>query len=282
MTAHVYEDHYKEKHHFSFGQNWQSFLKKLTPERLAEAKKSLQQFLGQNSLKGKTFVDIGCGSGLFSLAAVQLGAERVVSVDVDDFSVECARYLKEQYAPHAKWDIKKGSALDKAFMASLGHFDVVYSWGVLHHTGDMARALEHVSHLVKPSGLLFLAIYNKFTRKDGLIPVLLVGSSDFWLRVKRRYNTGGFLTKKLLVAAYYLYHGVSALFMLKNPFNVSKTSRRGMAFHTNVLDWLGGYPYEYATADELIYFFSERGLYCVRLDSAKTLACHQILFKRVS
>lgn len=280
MTSHVYEDHYKEKRHFSFGQNWQNFLKKFTPERLEEAKKSLQQFLEQKNLKGKSFVDIGCGSGLFSLAAVELGAEHVVSVDVDDFSVECAHYLKEQYAPHAKWNIKKGSALDKAFMASLGHFDVVYSWGVLHHTGDMARALDHVSYLVKPSGLLFLAIYNKFTRKDGLIPILLVGSSDFWLRVKRLYNTGGILTQKILVVLYYLYYGVSSICMLKNPFNVSKTSRRGMSFHTNVLDWLGGYPYEYATIDELIRYFSERGLYCLHTESAKTLACHQILFKR--
>lgn len=280
MTEELYEHAYTKEAHFSFGKNWQQFLGKVTPEKIDGAKRSLTTFLQGNPIRGKTFIDIGCGSGLFSLAAVLNGAANVVSVDVDEFSLKCAQYLKEKFAPQASWNIVKGSALDERFLSTLGQYDIVYSWGVLHHTGDMYRALNNVIRLVRPSGLLFLAIYNKFRRSDGLLQSLLVGTSDFWLRVKRLYNTGGLLKKKMIIAFYYMYVILLSILSLKNPFQKKNVLRRGMDFHTNVLDWLGGYPYEFATSDELIIFFAQKGLYCVNIQSAKTLECHQVLFQR--
>jgi 2-polyprenyl-6-hydroxyphenyl methylase/3-demethylubiquinone-9 3-methyltransferase len=156
----LYEDIYKRK--FSFGNNWKNFLNKLTDERINEAIVSLKNFLERDFLSGSIFIDIGCGSGLFSLAAKKMGAEKVVSVDVDEYSVSCAKYLKDKFYPgDESWEIKQGSALDKEFVSSLGKFDIVYSWGVLHHTGSMWEAIKNIESLMGENSVFYLAIYNE-------------------------------------------------------------------------------------------------------------------------
>ena len=164
--------------HFEFGANWREFLTVLTPERIARAESSLAEMLGTPSLTGKRFLDVGCGSGLFSLAARRMGAE-VVSFDFDPLSVACAEELKRVHAPDdASWRIAQGSVIDPEFMRSLGTFDVVYSWGVLHHTGSMWAAVDQTCQAVGSHGWLFVALYNDQGPK-----------SAWWASVKRTYNT---------------------------------------------------------------------------------------------
>ena len=81
---------------FEFGKNWGRFLAVLNDERISEAEASLKSMLKVEGLTGKSFLDIGSGSGLFSLAARRLGA-RVHSFDYDPQSVACTAELKRRY-----------------------------------------------------------------------------------------------------------------------------------------------------------------------------------------
>lgn len=274
MQKELYEQSYRNKRHFSFGKNWQDFLRSLNTERIENAKKSLSDFLyGTESITGKTFVDIGCGSGLFSLAAYRLGAERVVSVDIDDFSLSCVQHLHKQEGSPKNWKIISGSALDEKFLQSLGTFDIVYSWGVLHHTGDMYRALENVITLTHPKSKLYIALYNDNHK-------ILEGSSKFWVKAKKLYNKSSSLEKRLFEAVYIVYYviGLTANFVNPIAYIRNYQSLRGMNFMTDIKDWLGGYPYQYATTEEIIKFFAKQGFNCEKIVPARSIGCNEFLF----
>ena len=143
---------------FRFGENWSHFLRVLDDNRVLNAERSLIEMLGLESLDGKSFIDVGSGSGLFSLAARRLGAT-VTSFDYDPHSVACTTELKRRYHPNdRRWHVERGSVLDRQFLAGLGTFDIVYSWGVLHHSGAMWQALANVVETVGARGHLFIAI----------------------------------------------------------------------------------------------------------------------------
>ena len=162
---------------FSFGRNWQKYLSGFDRSAIDQAERSFVSFTSQSSLEGDTFLDLGCGSGLSSLCAYRLGAKRVVSVDIDPHSIDCVLSLRTHYGDdRRRWEIVNGSALDAGFLASLGRFSFVYSWGVLHHTGSMWKAIENVIESVEPAGKLHLALYNEHR------------NSARWLRVKRICN----------------------------------------------------------------------------------------------
>lgn len=275
MKKEIYEDIYKKSNHFGFGKNWQNFLKSLDNEKIEEAKKSMVEFLGgENNIKGKTFIDIGCGSGLFSYAAFKLGAKKVVSVDVDEFSVACAKYLKEKEKNPDNWEIKQGSALDENFIKSLGQFDIVYSWGVLHHTGNMYKALENIIILLGKQGYLYIAIYNKF------IFSWRGGTSRTWLKIKKLYNNVNLIGKKIIESIFIFYCITILLLRFHNPISYIKKYRnnRGMNWYHDIVDWLGGYPYEFAGPEEIINFFGAKGYYCKKLFFRNGTGCNEFLF----
>jgi len=150
----------EERKRFSFGKNWQRFLNSLNEDRSKSAELSLTDFLRLDDLQDKTFLDVGCGSGLFSYAAFRLGARKMVSFDLNPFSVACCRYLHDQANSPDHWEVHEGSILDGIFCSKLGRFDIVYAWGVLHHTGDMWRAMKNAAELVNDGGYYNIAIYR--------------------------------------------------------------------------------------------------------------------------
>ena len=232
---------------FEFGRNWQRFLELFSEQRVQTAVDSIRDFTGLRDLKGKTFVDVGCGSGLFSLAAHRLGAERLVSFDVDEFSVRCCRHLHEQAGAPDSWTVRPGSILDERLVAELGTFDVVYSWGVLHHTGRMWDAIRHAGGMVNPGGRFYITIYNRRRGPRG---------SRTWLRIKRQYNRMPPAGRKLMEYVYISNYFLSKLLGFKNPMKRIRNyqEKRGMNWRTDVTDWVGGYPYEFATVQEIFDF----------------------------
>jgi 2-polyprenyl-6-hydroxyphenyl methylase/3-demethylubiquinone-9 3-methyltransferase len=261
---------------FRFGRNWRSFLSTLDDDRIAHATASLREMLGCDSLAGKRFLDIGCGSGLFSLAARRLGAT-VVSFDFDPASAECARILKQrETGGDSAWTVLEGSVLDRDFVESLGRFDIVYAWGVLHHTGGMWRALEHAGLPVESGGQLFVAIYND----QGLW-------SKAWVVAKRAYcaNTFG---RALVLGVFVPYLGlrglVSDLHHGVDPRRryVEYRRQRGMSIVHDWIDWLGGYPFEVATPRAIVDFYVERGFEPMRVHTVTNEGNNQFVFRRRS
>lgn len=232
---------------FPFGRNWQDYVSRyLDPEREASAQRSLET-LFETKLTGKTFLDIGSGSGLFSLSAYRLGAAKVVSLDVDGDSVAACERLRQAAGCPSEWTVLQGSILDPDTVVALEPADIVYSWGVLHHTGDMWAALSAAGSLVRPEGLFAIAIYNRVTGHWL--------DSERWLGIKKAYNRAPLMGKRLMEGAFIAHWSLGTLKERKNPWLEARRDRgRGMAMITDVRDWLGGYPYEYATSDEIAEF----------------------------
>ncbi len=260
---------------FPFGRNWRQFLSVLDESRTLEAERSLREMLGVDSLRGKTFLDVGSGSGLFSLAARRLGG-RVRSFDVDADSVACTATLRDRFFPDdPDWMVGEGSALDAAHMKRLGTFDVVYAWGVLHHTGDMWRAIGNVLQAVSPGGILFIALYNDQGAR-----------SRTWRRIKRLYCTGPVGRACVLSAFipfYFLRGLLSDLRRFRDPRERYRDYRRerGMSLWHDWIDWLGGYPYEVATPEAVTGFMRDRGFSLVTLkDRRQGSGNNEFVFRR--
>lgn len=265
---------------FAFGKNWLKFLTVLDEERIAAASRSLHDMLGAHSLAGKTFLDIGSGSGLSSLAARRLGA-KVHSFDYDPQSVACTAELRRRYFPNdSDWTVEQGSALDEGYLRKLGTFDVVYSWGVLHHTGDMWRALDYASQHVAPDGRLWLALYND----QGIV-------SRRWTRAKQVYNRlPSWLKTPFAVIVYFPieFKSFAGNTLRGRPHVYINYIRqygrqRGMSWWHDKIDWIGGYPFEVAKPEQVFEFYSSQGFQLVKLKTCGGgLGCNEFVFQRVA
>jgi SAM-dependent methyltransferase len=239
---------------FGFGKNWADFVAtQLTEDRIAQAEKHLLRFLGLDNLKGRSFLDIGCGSGLHSLAALRAGAERIVSFDFDPDSVATTLQLRAFADSPQRWSVTQGSVLDRDFMNTLEPADIVYSWGVLHHTGAMWNAIENAAIPMTPDGVFYIALYSSDAYIDP--------PPAYWLDLKRRYNLAGPLTKRWMEWQYAWRGSIwPEMKIWRNPLEVirSYSKFRGMSYWTDVRDWLGGYPMEFAGNRETAVFCRER------------------------
>lgn len=281
-TTHAAE--VKGHQRFPFGANWARFLKLLDASRIQTAEQSLVEWLRAPTLQGRRLLDAGSGSGLFSLVAHRLGAQ-VHSFDFDPKSVACTKELRRRHfagelpgasgagavadpAAAPAWQVEEGSLLDPSYLHSLGLFDVVYSWGVLHHTGDMWRALDNISLCVAPGGRLFISIYND----QGWL-------SQWWTGVKRRYNRN--VVWRWLFIGFYTPYFIWARVLFWKLRGHGSTER-GMSLWYDLLDWLGGYPFEVARPETVFDFLASRGFELRKLFTVGDKhGCNQFVFERL-
>jgi 2-polyprenyl-3-methyl-5-hydroxy-6-metoxy-1,4-benzoquinol methylase len=251
---------------FGFGRNWAAYAKDVGPQHLEEAGASLRAFLGPDHavLRGARVLDVGCGSGLFSAAMALQGAREVVALDVDPHSVSTTTTLLARLAPGTTVTVQQGSILDAALLASLGQFDFIYAWGSLHHTGDMWAAVRNTLGLLAPGGMVWMALYNR------------TATTPAWTRVKQLYNLSPAPVQTAMTAGWFGARALVRATRGKDPVRVE----RGMHLWTDARDWLGGYPYEAATAEDVIARVRALGFTLVRDQRTTTLGCNGFLFSR--
>jgi SAM-dependent methyltransferase len=259
---------------YDFGKNWASFIDAhFSVERRKIAKQRLLDFLKTRDLQNFSFLDIGSGSGLHSMAAYDAGAARIHSFDYDEVSVQTTARLKALAGAPAHWTVERGDVLDVDYMQGLGLWDIVYSWGVLHHTGAMWNAIDNAASRVAANGLLFIALYSSNVASP---------STEFWLDVKKRYNRADAGGKRRMELWYLWRFGLD-----RNPLRLpllikqiyQKKKQRGMSYMTDVRDWLGGWPMEYADDHEVIDVMKEKhGFTLVNISTGE--ACTEFLFAR--
>lgn len=252
---------------FAFGKNWETYSRHIDETRIQNAHEALVDLVGD--LTGRTFLDVGCGSGIHSLAALKAGSLSVTSFDFDNTAVRTAQTLRASLAPDSTWEIYQGDILEPRE----GTWDVVYAWGSLHHTGNMRLACENVSSLVTPGGTLAISIYND----QGWV-------SRVWSTIKRLYVSVPLLRPPLLLLTFVLTWGPTLTRECLSGRNPVQKWRdygdRGMTPWTDLLDWAGGYPFEYASVDDVVQFFEARGMRLQRVKSVgRKLGCNEFVFK---
>jgi 2-polyprenyl-6-hydroxyphenyl methylase/3-demethylubiquinone-9 3-methyltransferase len=261
---------------FAFGANWSRFMECVDERRIKAAEDSLIEMTrNADSIAGRTFLDAGSGSGLFSLAASRLGAARVHSFDYDANSVATTAEIKRRFRPASPaWTVECGDILNRDYVDSLGKWDVVYSWGVLHHTGRMWEAIANACDLVAGGGLLFIAIYNDQGWKTRV-----------WKKIKRLYSAN-VLGRAAVLAAfipYWTMRGAGGdLLRFRNPLRRYRDyrSERGMSIVHDWIDWLGGYPFEAARPEAVFRYVTDRGFTLRNLMTCGNLGCNQFVFER--
>lgn len=252
---------------FNFGENWRAFSQNsLDVDKFNNAVTSLEHLIGLDNIKNRSFLDIGCGSGIFSIAASLLGAKKVIGLDISKESISASLANKEKFAPQNDISYLHVSIFDDEITA-LGVFDIVYSWGVLHHTGDMDKAIERASQCVADGGLFVIAIYNKHW------------SSGIWKQIKWFYNIVPRWIQKMMVWIFYIVIALAKMIVTRrNPFAKKK---RGMSFYHDVVDWVGGYPYEYATKDVIVDKMREKGFTLIKfVKAAVPTGCNEFVFSK--
>ena len=262
--------------HYEFGKNWETYSSQLDESRISSARSRLESIIGKENLLNKTLLDIGSGSGLHSVAACRLGARHVTAIDIDEVSTATTSASLAKFAPESDTDCKTLSILAPE-SSDLGLFDIVYSWGVLHHTGSLWEAIHKASTHVAPKGLFVIAIYRKSL------------TCWLWKYEKKLFTNSGSLTRSFLRGLFKLGFKIACLIKGRRFSQIvaDYKTKRGMDWHVDVDDWLGGYPYESATADEITDFVVPIGFSLEQVVVSNTwfgmfgVGCSEFRFRRI-
>jgi len=262
-----------DKKQFDFGQNWKNFSeKKLNKDKIIQAQHDFKELVKDLDIKNKSFIDIGFGQGLGLLSSIIFGAKSV-GVDINEKCYETLERNKDFFPELKNVDIPIiiGSILDGSILEKIKSinktYDILHSWGVLHHTGNMWTAIDNCCQLISQNGIFILAIYNKHW------------SSRLWYIIKKIYNSSPAIIKRLMIYKFYAIIFIAKfLVTFKNPLK----KERGMSFYYDIVDWIGGFPYEYATKDEIVEYLRYKGFNLIKFTKASVpTGCNEFIFRKV-
>lgn len=253
---------------FTFGANWLAYSRLLDASRVNAATQSVKDLLGVSDLNGLTAVDIGAGSGLFTIAMMRLGASSVLALDRDPACVTAIAANVRRFVDPAvvcRVEVRQADVLDPSTLPR-SRFDVVYAWGSLHHTGAMWPAIENAASLSADRGLFAVALYNRtfFTRG--------------WLAVKQLYNGAPAFVRIAMVAG---LCGVRAGGRLAAGKPITR-AERGMSVWYDAVDWLGGLPYEAASPAEVEQRITSLRFEPLRSRLTRRHGCNEFVFRRIT
>ncbi|MGB8953166.1 MAG: methyltransferase domain-containing protein [Candidatus Aminicenantales bacterium] len=206
----------------------------------AASEKHWGLFYSAEEVKGRTVLDAGCGTGIFSIIFARNGAEKVVGIDISPGSLQTAQSLKEKFGLRNA-EFRKQDMLKLPFGEET--FDIVWAWGTVHHTTDPFGAIEELTKVLRTGGSLLLAVYRrtKLTFIHEAIRKTLV-------RTPRKTWTA--LSK---ILAFFL--GPVVFFFKKR-----EKSRKGEKLEELILDWYFVPIRHYYTSEEIESFLKSRGL----------------------
>lgn len=254
---------------FDFGKNWQSYSHNaLTPERIEQARQDFRQLVDGIDLQNKHFIDIGFGQGLSLIVASEMGAS-TLGIDIDELNILALKTTLKLMGSTKLPKVQVESILNPSFVGeNKGRFDIVHSWGGLHHTGNMRQALVNSCSLVADNGYFICSIYNQHW------------SSFLWKGVKWSYNYMPPMLQPLMVWLFYpIIYLAKWIVTGKNP----KRKQRGMDFYHDVVDWVGGYPYEYASEHQIQKMVSEQGFKMLAVFPARVpTGANEYIFRKDS
>ena len=113
-------------------------------------------FVDFDSLEGKDVLEVGCGSGIAVQMFAEAGAD-VTAVDLTPWAVRTTRARLEAFGLGG--EVSEADAEDLPFKSD--SFDLVFSWGVIHHSSDMDRALAELVRVARPGAQVVLMVYNR-------------------------------------------------------------------------------------------------------------------------
>jgi SAM-dependent methyltransferase len=194
----------------------------------------------EQEYRNRRILDCGCGTGEFTCWYAAQG-NHVTAVDLSGPSLEQAKVYAEQYDLSDQIDFVRMSVLDLEFADD--SFDLVYSYGVLHHTPDPARGFKNMVRVCKPGGIIIVSVYSRYSRfihRQKQRVINRIAGDDIEKRFKWGKRLFPLTARKLKLRA---HDGSDAV--LYDQFSIPHESHHTIG---EVLGWLDKHNLEYLGA----------------------------------
>jgi len=200
----------------------------------------VELFFSDAEIEGKRILDAGCGMGVFSVVFGKKGAARVIGIDLSEEGVRRAQRAASHFNL-SNVEFREGNILRLPYPD--GSFDIVWSWGTLHHTAEPLKALEELIRVLKNGGTLFVTLYRSTKLSflhEGIRKTLRLAHRRMWP-----------LLAKLIALALF----PATLFLKRR-----KKARAGENLSDLVLDWYFNPVRHYYRPGEIRQLLEQEGL----------------------